>query len=67
MKTSTKTKPAHRGVRARRPVSSVKGDIARSMFARWAKDHTDPHPMSWDKFRSKLEENRLREAPLFAK
>jgi hypothetical protein len=37
------------------------------MFARWEKDHTDPQPMSWDKFKAKLEENRMREAPLFSK
>ena len=67
MKTTTKAKLAQRRVRARGPTPSVKGDIARAMFARWEKDHTDPHPMSWSKFQSKLEENRLREAPLFAK
>ena len=49
---------------AARPVS-VKGDIARAMFARWEKDHTDAQPMSWEKFKSTLEKNRLREAPLF--
>ena len=67
MKTTAKAKPAQRRLRAQRPASSVKGDIARAMFARWAKDHTDPRPMSWSKFQSTLEENRLREAPLFAK
>ena len=36
------------------------------MFARWEKDHTDPHPMIWAKFQAKLEENRLRESPLFS-
>ncbi len=46
--------------------ASVKGDIARAMFARWEKDHTDPQPMSWENFKSKLEETRLREAPLFS-
>jgi hypothetical protein len=67
MKTAAKAKPAQHRVRARRASPSVKGDIARAMFARWERDHTDPHPMSWSKFQSKLEENRLREAPLFAK
>lgn len=61
MKTTTKSK--HLSRRA----ASVKGDIARAMFARWEKDHTDPQPMSWAKFKSTLEANRLREAPLFAK
>ncbi len=68
MKTAAKSKPAAR--RTRRIASrttSVKGDIARAMFARWEKDHTDPQPMSWDKFKATLEENRLRETPLFSK
>jgi hypothetical protein len=68
MKATAKSK--HTVRRPRRLASratSVKGDIARAMFARWEKDHTDPQPMSWDKFKSKLEENRLREAPLFSK
>jgi hypothetical protein len=67
MKITAKAKPAQRRVRAQRPAPSVKGDIARAMFARWEKDHTDPRPMSWSKFQTKLEENRLRQAPLFAK
>jgi hypothetical protein len=46
---------------------SVKGDIARAMFARWEKDHTDPRPMTWEKFQAKLEETRLRDTPLFTK
>lgn len=61
MKTIAKNK------RSSRRATSVKGDIARAMFARWEKDHTDPQPMSWPKFKSTLEANRLREAPLFAK
>lgn len=63
--TSKRTRPssARKTVRS----ASVKGDIARAMFARWEKDHTDPKPISWGKFRSKLEENRLRESPLFSK
>lgn len=61
MKTTARSKnPSRRA-------ASVKGDIARAMFARWEKDHTDPQPMSWSKFKSTLEANRLREAPLFAK
>ena len=61
MKTTKKNQhPSRRAV-------SVKGDIARAMFARWEKDHTDPQPVSWAKFKSTLEANRLREAPLFAK
>jgi hypothetical protein len=67
MKTSVKTKRSRSLSRkVARPIS-VKGDIARAMFARWEKDHTDPQPMSWDKFKAKLEENRMREAPLFSK
>jgi hypothetical protein len=67
MKTVLKTKRTRSASRkAARPVS-VKGDIARAMFARWEKDHTDPQPMSWDKFKAKLEENRMRETPLFSK
>ena len=67
MKTTIKAqRPRTSARQAARPVS-VKGDIARAMFARWEKDHTDPKPMSWEKFQSKLEENRLREAPLFSK
>lgn len=61
MKTIAKSK------RPLRRATSVKGDIARAMFARWQKDHIDPQPMSWAKFKSTLEANRLREAPLFAK
>lgn len=61
MKTTTKAK--HPSRRA----ASVKGDIARAMFARWEKDHIDPRPMGWDTFKARLEENRLREAPLFSK
>ena len=64
MKTSAKTKS--RG-KARTKASSVKGDIARAMFARWEKDHLDPKPVSWPKFKATLEENRLRETPLFGK
>jgi len=45
----------------------LKGDIARAMFARWERDHRDASPMPWDQFKTTLEENRLREAPLFAK
>ena len=67
MKTAPKAKRLRSSSRqAARPVS-VKGDIARAMFARWEKDHADPKPMSWEKFQAKLEENRLREAPLFSK
>jgi hypothetical protein len=67
MKTSVKTKrPRSASRRASRP-ASVKGDIARAMFARWEKDHIDPQPMSWEKFQARLEETRLREAPLFSK
>ena len=67
MKTVLKTKRTRSASRkSARPVS-VKGDIARAMFARWEKDHTDPQPMSWDKFKAKLEENRMRETPLFSK
>lgn len=47
--------------------ASVKGDIARAMFARWERDHIDPQPVTWTKFKATLEANRLREAPLFAK
>jgi hypothetical protein len=36
------------------------------MFARWAKEHHDPKPMRWEQFKAMLEQNRLREAPLFA-
>jgi hypothetical protein len=61
VKTIAKTK------RSPRRAVSVKGDIARAMFARWEREHTDPQPLSWDKFKAKLEANRLREAPLFAK
>lgn len=67
MKTATKAKRTRSLSRRVVRVISVKGDIARAMFARWEKDHTDPQPMSWDKFKAKLEENRLREAPLFSK
>jgi len=67
MKTALNTKRIRSASRkVARPVS-VKGDIARAMFARWEKDHTDPQPMAWDEFKAKLEENRLREAPLFSK
>jgi hypothetical protein len=67
MKTLLKAKSSHtRSHRASRLVS-VKGDIARAMFARWEKDHVDPRPVSWEHLRSKLEENRLRETPLFSK
>jgi hypothetical protein len=67
MKAATKAKrTGSLSRRNARPVS-VKGDIARAMFARWEKDHIDPRPMSWDKLKAKLEENRLREAPLFSK
>ena len=61
VKTIAKTKPPSRHA------VSVKGDIARAMFARWEKDHIDPQPVSWEKFKARLEENRLRTAPLFSK
>ena len=67
MKTATKAKRSRAASRHVARAVSVKGDIARAMFARWEKDHTNPQPMSWDKFKAKLEENRLREAPLFSK
>ena len=65
MKTTAKTTRSASRHAARS--ASVKGDIARAMFARWENDHRDPQPMSWDKFKAKLEANRLREAPLFSK
>ena len=43
-----------------------KGDIARSMFAQWDNTHRDPRPLEWEKLRRTLEENRLRESPLFS-
>jgi hypothetical protein len=67
MKTPTKSKSAHRRRRGSTAAVSVKGDIARAMFARWEKDHLDPKPLSWDQLKAKLEETRLREAPLFSK
>ena len=68
MKTTIKAKRARPAVSRKAPRSaSVKGDIARAMFARWEKDHIDPHPISWTKLKTKLEDNRLREAPLFSK
>jgi hypothetical protein len=48
------------------PASTGKGDIARAMFARWDETHRDPKPVSWEKLQATLEENRLREASLFA-
>jgi len=47
------------------PAATGKGDIARAMFAQWDKTRRDPKPVSWEKLQSTLEENRLREAPLF--
>ncbi len=47
------------------PVSG-KGDVALAMFARWDKEHRDPRPVSWEKLQATLEENRMREAPLFS-
>lgn len=67
MKAATKSKRVSSQSRRKARPISVKGDIARAMFARWEKDHIDPQPMSWDKLKSKLEETRLREAPLFSK
>ena len=67
MKTTVKAKRRRTSSRQAARPASIKGDIARAMFARWEKDHTDPKPISWDKFQAKLEENRLREAPLFSK
>jgi hypothetical protein len=62
MKTKTKSIPRSRV----RKQPSVKGDIARAMFARWEKDHIDPKPQSWEQFKRKLEANRLRQAPLYS-
>jgi hypothetical protein len=67
MKNPTKSKSARQRRRRSAAPISVKGDIARAMFARWEKDHVDPQPLSWDALKVKLEENRLREAPLFSK
>jgi hypothetical protein len=47
------------------PVSG-QGDVALAMFARWDKEHRDPRPVSWEKLQATLEENRMREAPLFS-
>jgi hypothetical protein len=47
------------------PSVQAKGDIARAMFTRWDKMHRDPRPISWEKLQATLQENRLREAPLF--
>jgi hypothetical protein len=47
------------------PVPGGKGDAARSMFARWAKEHHDLKPVRWEQLQAVLEKNRLREAPLF--
>ncbi len=60
MKTTIKAKRT-RPAAARKVTrsASVKGDIARAMFARWEKDHADPKPISWEKLKTKLEENRL--------
>ena len=67
MKNSTKSKSVRRRIRRSGATVSVKGDIARAMFARWEKDHVDPRPVSWDSLKAKLEETRLREPPLFSK
>jgi hypothetical protein len=69
MKTTTKSKPsvARRAARPASPSVARKGDDLRAMFAQWEKEHHDPKPISWDKFQAVMEENRLREAPLFSK
>ncbi|MBC8008769.1 MAG: hypothetical protein H7067_01570 [Burkholderiales bacterium] len=68
MKPTIKAKRTRPAATRKAPRSaSVKGDIARAMFARWEKDHIDPRPMSWSKLKTTLEENRLRETPLFSK
>jgi len=36
------------------------------MFARWANEHHDRKPVRWEQLKATLEQNRLREAPLFA-
>ena len=48
------------------PTPAHKGDVARAMFSQWDKEHRDPRPISWKKLKTTLEENRLREAPLFS-
>jgi hypothetical protein len=63
----TKIKLTRRSHRSSRASASVKGDIARAMFARWEKDHVDPKPVSWEALKNKLEATRLRESPLFSK
>jgi hypothetical protein len=67
MKTSLKAKSSRSSSHRTARSVSVKGDIARAMFARWEKDHVDPRPVGWEHLKSKLEENRLRESPLFSK
>lgn len=54
LKTTTHPKRSRPAPRQVARSTSVKGDLARAMFARWECDHIDPRPMSWAKLGARL-------------